>query len=201
VFASEPPFPEHLDDAPVEAYRVVETFGLGPALLAIALVSADVYFLAGPRRAALDAAEYVVLALLLAGAFGCVGYEVQRRRRRAVLVVTDGDVGVYREGRLCGSMSERSMVESGAQERASVKVILLLVVVAIMFGGYGLTEEGDLVSRILAMGPGVYLAVLAASLARTAWLCAGFHLPGSRAKTLLSRVALNSAGLRSAGAS
>src|SRR4051794_33126251 len=98
---SEPPFAEHLADV-ADGPRVVETFGLGPPLVALALASADVYFLAGPRRASLEAAEYVVLAFLLAGALGCVAYEVRRRRQRAVLVVADGGVGVYREGRLCG---------------------------------------------------------------------------------------------------
>jgi hypothetical protein len=192
---SEPPFAEHLADV-ADGSRVVETFGLGPPLLAIALASADVYFLVGPRRGSLDAIEYAVLAVLLAAALGAIAYEVRRRRQRAVLVVADVGVGVYREGHLCGSMSERTLVASRAYEPGTAKGVLLLMTVALMFGGYGLTEEGDLPSRILAMAPGVYLAVLAGSFARAALLCASFHLPGSRTRALLSRTELAGAGLR-----
>ena len=194
----EPPFPEHLADVPAGP-RVVETFGLGPPLLAVAFVSADVYFLAGPRRAALDVAEYLVLILLFAGALGCIAYEVQRRKRRAVVVVADGDVGVYREGHLCGSMSERTLVANRADEHVSPKGVLAFITVVVMFGGYGLTDEGNLLSRVLAMGPGVFLALLGGSFARAGWLCARFDLPGSRAGTLLPKTALNLAGLRIAG--
>src|SRR5262245_31821676 len=93
--------PERLADTG-NAPFVAETFGLGPPLVAAALVAGVVYFAVAPGRTALGVAEVIALALLLAGAVACVRYEVGRRRRRAVLVDTGQGIGVYREGRLEG---------------------------------------------------------------------------------------------------
>jgi hypothetical protein len=185
--------PEHLADA-AEAPRVVETFGLGPWLVAVALAAADVYFVAGPGRAALGVAEVAVLALLFASAVACVGYDVRRRRRRAVLVATDSAdgvcFGVYREGQLEGVLNREALVASRAHEPGGAKAVLALAFVAVAFLGHGVTEEGDLTSRLVAFGPGVWLALLAGSFARAAALCASFHLPGSRSKAWFSRAEL-----------
>jgi hypothetical protein len=196
---SDPAFPERLGDAK-KAHRILETFGLGPALLAVALVAGDVYFVIEPGRAPLVAGELTMLALLFAGAVACVGYELRRRMRRAVLVAADRGIGVYREGRLEGVLTWPKLrairVEQSVSPMAnflSVKArrVLLLAVLAVVFLSRGFAETGDRTSRLVALGSGVWLALLAGSLARAAWLCATCHLPGSRAKAMLSRAELD----------
>jgi hypothetical protein len=191
----ETPFAEGLSDVR-EGHRFVETFGLGPPLLAVALAAAAAYFLVVPRSSPLDAAEMGVLALLVAGALACAGYEIHRRRRRASLVAVDQQIGVYRGGQLEGVLSARDLGALRAHEPASLKGLLGMLITAVAFLGYGLTEEGGPAARAVALGPGVWLLLLTVSFARGAFLCATFHLPGSRAKALVSRLALGRAGVR-----
>ena len=197
MLSPEAPFADALADVR-EGHRFFETFGLGPPLIAVALGAAGTYFLVVPRSAALTLEELGVLVLLFASAVACIGHELRRRARRAALVAIDRRVGVYREGRLEAVLSVQDLGAIRASEPISLKGMLGLVFVGIAFLGHGLSEEGGLVARLVALGPGVWLLLLTASFTRGALLCETFHLPGSRTKSLISRLDLDRAGVRSA---
>jgi hypothetical protein len=190
---SAPSFPKRIEDI-TEGPRIVETFGLGPTLVAVALAAYDVHSLAHPQRAALGAVEIAILAALFAGAVACLAYERHRRTRRAVLVVVESEIGVYRQGLLAGVLSRETLLANRFHEPAMLKGILGLALLAVLFLGYGFTDDGDATSRLVALAPGVWLALLAGSFARSGLLCGSFYLPGSRARALFSTSALDLAG-------
>ncbi|MFO0757455.1 MAG: hypothetical protein U0359_13240 [Byssovorax sp.] len=178
--------PEHLAETGA-APRVFETFGLGPPLVAAALTAGALYFVLTPGRAALGIPEVIALVVLLGGALTCIRHEALRRRRRAVLVAIEGGIGVYCEGRLEGVMTARDLNASRSHEVMPLKGLLGLAFVALAFVGYGLTETGEVVSRIAALSPGCWLLLLTGSFMRSALLCETFDLPGRRGRALLPK--------------
>jgi len=190
---SAPRFPERIGEV-TEERRVTETFGLGPSLVAVGLVWYGVTLAAG-ARAALGRGELAILGVLFAGAAACVVYEVRRRERRLILVAGEGDVGLYRRGVLVSTLTSSGLAQSRSDEVQAVKGLVLMVGVAILFLGYGLTETGGVIARITALAPGVYVTLLTLSFARGAWLCERFRLYESKAPVLFSRAELRRAGV------
>ena len=117
---TDPDFPEQLPDAN-ERSHVVETFGLGPSLVAFALAMYGAFAFANSSRTRFNAIEYAVLALILLVVAGCVRHEIVRRRRRAVLVVADSHVGVYRQRGLCGVLTTQDLMANQAPQFGSIE--------------------------------------------------------------------------------
>jgi hypothetical protein len=186
-------FPGHLADAP-PGPRARETFGLGPSLVAVALGGGGAHFALTPG-ASIGLAELGALALLFGGAAACIGYEVRRRRQRAVLVLGPKDVGIYREGRLLGMMSWRALEANRAFEPTSIKLLFGLATLGLGFILYGVGEEASALTRLTTAAPGVWVLLLTASFARGAYLCETYHLPGSRTRALVAHTEIAAARL------
>jgi hypothetical protein len=195
---TDPAFPELLADAAADA-RVTETFGVGPSLVALALGTYGASAFAGASTHGLDSTEYGVLALLFAGAAGCLGHEVRRRRIRVVLVAAERQIGVYRQGRLQDVLGRADLMASRAPQFGSIRAIVVLAFLSVAFLWYGAGQEGTPLSRLGDLVPGVALSLLTASFVWTVWLCQAFLLPGSRSRALFSTSGLDRAGVTRAG--
>lgn len=188
------PFPERIEDAP-GGPRVVQTFGFGPAFLALILACYPLYIVQNAARVTFGAAEYATIATLLAGAAVSLAYERGRRKRRATLVFSESHVGVYRKGILHGSLTRSELLACMQRTPyASIKGLAAVGFLSMAFVVHGARQTEDALSLLVGLAPGIALAGLTLSLLRTTWLCRGLDLAGARGASLFSLFELRSAG-------
>jgi hypothetical protein len=188
-------FAETLADVRV-GRRVVETTGLGGLLVGAPLAGYGLYALVNGSGHAMGGAEIGVLIALFGGAAAGVGYEIYRHRQRSVLVIEGGDVGVYNAGTLAGAVNVKDFLTMKGTEVSPHRLLLMLAALCVLFIAYGLSQAGGWGARLVGVAPGVYLALLTLSFARSGLRCTYFHLSGRRRKALFLDAELAAAGAK-----